>query len=235
MTRPPPGIVVAVDTPDLDQAADLAARCSAAAAVKLGLEFFTAQGPAGVDRIREAGAAVFLDLKLHDIPNTVVGTVRSLRPLAPAMLTVHAAGGRAMLEAAQSAAETYPEPPAVLGVTALTSLDSDDLHATGVPGTASDQVVRLAELARRSGLAGIVCAPTEAARVRRESGPDFLIVTPGIRPAASVAQDQKRIATPAEAAAAGASLLVIGRPVTGSEDPAGALAAIAAELQAVPE
>ena len=224
------GIVVAVDTPDVGRAEALAKSCRAAAAVKLGLEFFTAQGPAGVRRVREAGAPLFLDLKLHDIPNTVVGSVRALRPLAPAMLTVHASGGRAMLEAAQAAAQTYEEPPALLGVTTLTSLDSDDTAAIGVRGSTSDQVVRLARLAQASGLAGIVCAPTEAARVRRETGPGFLIVTPGIRPASSAAQDQKRVATPTEAAAAGADLLVIGRPVTGSEDPAKALEAIAAEL-----
>ena len=229
MTGPGPGIVVAVDTPDLERAEALARSCRAAAAVKLGLEFFTAQGPAGVERVRAAGAPLFLDLKLHDIPNTVLGSVRALRPLAPAMLTVHAAGGRAMLEAAQAAAETYPEPPAVLGVTTLTSLDSSDTTAIGVWGSPSDQTVRLARLAKASGLAGVVCAPTEALRVRHETGPGFLIVTPGIRPASAAVQDQKRVATPAEAAAAGADLLVIGRPVTGSEDPAGALAAVAAE------
>lgn len=224
------GIVVAIDTPDAGRAEALAKSCRAAAAIKLGLEFFSAHGPAGVRRVREAGAPLFLDLKLHDIPNTVVGSVRALRPLAPAMLTVHASGGRAMLEAAQAAAQTYEEPPALLGVTTLTSLDSDDTAAMGVRGSTSDQVVRLARLAQASGLAGIVCAPTEAARVRRETGPGFLIVTPGIRPASSAAQDQKRVATPAEAAAAGADLLVIGRPITGSEDPARALEAIAAEL-----
>ena len=230
MTRRGSRIVVAVDTPDLDVAVGLAGSCKAAAAIKLGLEFFSAQGPSGVQQVRDTGASLFLDLKLLDIPNTVVGALRSLRLLAPAMLTIHAAGGKAMLEAAQAAAETYPEPPVLLGVTALTSLDADDLASTGISGTMSDQVVRLALLARSSGLAGVVCAPTEAGRVRRETGPGFLIVTPGIRPASSAAQDQKRIATPANAVAAGADLLVIGRPVTGSEDPARALDAIDAEI-----
>lgn len=233
MTRTRSRVVVAVDTPDLDVALGLAGSCKAAAAIKLGLEFFSAQGPSGVQKVTETGAPLFLDLKLHDIPNTVVGALRSLRPLAPAMLTIHAAGGRAMLEAARAAAETYSAPPALLGVTALTSLDADDLASTGIGGTMSDQVVRLAVLACASGLAGVVCAPTEAERVRRETGPGFLIVTPGIRPAASAAQDQKRIATPANAIAAGADLLVIGRPVTGSEDPARALDAIDAELGGV--
>ncbi len=232
MTPPGPPVVVAVDTPDADRAEAIARRCRAAAAVKLGLEFFAAQGPAGVDRVRNAGPPLFLDLKLHDIPNTVVGAVRALRSLAPALLTVHAAGGRDMLEAAQAAAETYPVPPALLGVTTLTSLDAGDLAATGVRGSPSDQVVRLARLAQDCGLAGIVCAPTEAARVRQETGDGFLIVTPGVRPAAAARQDQKRTATPAAALQAGADLLVIGRPITGSEDPAAALAALASALAA---
>ncbi len=230
MTRPGSRVVVAIDTPDADRAAATARCCRAAAAVKLGLEFFAAQGPAGVRQVGEAGPALFLDLKLHDIPNTVVGAVRALRPLAPALLTVHAAGGRAMLEAAQAAAATYPVPPALLGVTVLTSLDAADLAAAGTREPPSEQVVRLARLARDCGLAGIVCAPTEAARVRREIGPGFLIATPGIRPASAAVQDQKRTATPQAAARAGADLLVIGRPITGSEDPAAALAAISAGL-----
>ncbi len=225
-------IVVAIDTPNVERAEALASECRSAAAVKLGLEFFAAQGPSGVRRVGQAGAPLFLDLKLHDIPNTVVGAIRALRPLAPAMLTVHAAGGSAMLASAQAATQTYEEPPALLGVTTLTSLDSDDTAAIGVHGSTSDQVVRLAMLARNAGLAGIVCAPTEAARVRREIGPDFLIVTPGIRPAAAAVQDQKRVATPSAAAAAGADLLVIGRPITGAEHPAEALAAITSELRA---
>ena len=227
MSRPRGPAIVALDTADREEAARLAAALgSHAAAVKLGLEFFAGQGPEGVATVARAGLPVFLDLKLHDIPNTVAGAVRALGPLRPFMLTVHAAGGRAMMRAAADAAGEHERPPKVVGVTALTSLDAADLAAAGVDGPIGDQVLRLAALAREAGLDGVVCSAAEAAAVRRETGPDFLIVVPGIRPADSSAHDQKRTATPKEALAAGADYLVIGRAVTGAPNPAAALAAM---------
>lgn len=217
--------IVALDTAGTAEAARLAAAVGArAAAVKLGLEFFAAQGPGGVRTVAREGLPVFLDLKLHDIPNTVAGAVRALAPLRPFMLTVHAGGGRAMMRAAADAARGHERPPKVLGVTALTSLDAADLAAAGTAGSVPDQVLRLAALARGAGVDGVVCSAAEAAAVRRETGPGFLIVVPGIRPARSDAHDQKRTATPGAALAAGADYLVIGRAVTGAKDPAAALA-----------
>lgn len=224
MSRSPSPAIVALDTVDTDGAARVAAAVGGrAAAVKLGLEFFAARGPEGVGAVARAGPPVFLDLKLHDIPNTVAGAVRALAPLRPFMLTVHAAGGRAMMRAAAEAAAAHERPPKVVGVTALTSLDAGDLAAAGVAGPVPDQVLRLAALAREAGLDGVVCSAAEAAAVRRETGPGFLIVVPGIRPAGAPAHDQKRTATPRDALAAGADYLVIGRAVTGAPDPAAAL------------
>ena len=224
MTSP---IYVAIDTPDLPAAKALAAAVAGhAGGIKLGLEFFCANGPAGVEAVAAMGAPVFLDLKLHDIPNTVGKAMAALAPLAPAIVTVHAAGGQAMLEAAKAAA-----PPAtkVVAVTVLTSLDGSDLTAIGVTGAPDDQVRRLAALARRSGLDGIVCSGAEVAAVHAD-WPDGHFVVPGIRPADAEVGDQKRVVTPREAIDRGASTLVIGRPITGAPDPAAAIAAIAATL-----
>ena len=220
-------IFVAIDTPSLERAKLLAEQVRATAGgVKLGLEFFSANGPAGVAAILELGIPVFLDVKLHDIPNTVAKAIEALAPLEPAVLTVHAAGGRAMLEAAKGAA---PAGTKVVAVTVLTSLDGDDLASIGVKSGSHDQVERLAGLAREAGLDGIVCSGDEVAAARKNWKDGFFVV-PGIRPLNSHAADQKRVMTPRKAIDAGASILVIGRPVTGAEDPAVALREIAGTL-----
>lgn len=227
-------IVAAIDTADPARAAALAAalappRCGV---LKLGLELFAAQGPEAVRRLA-ARAPVFLDLKLHDIPNTVAGAVRALAPLRPAMLTLHAAGGAAMLAAAREAAEAAGGArPILLAVTVLTSLDEAALAATGVAGGAAAQVVRLGRLAMAAGADGLVCSPREVAPLRQALGAAPLLVVPGIRPAGAAAGDQARTATPAEAVADGADWIVVGRPITGAADPVAAAAAIAASLPA---
>ena len=220
-------IFVAIDTPDLKRARDIAkAVQGSAGGVKLGLEFFAANGPAGVHEIAAIGLPLFLDLKLHDISNTVAKAVQALRPLEPAVLTVHAAGGRAMMEDAKAAA---PERTRVVGVTVLTSLDREDLKSTGIGGGADAQVERLASLARESGLDGIVCSGAEVKAARR-AWPQGFFVVPGVRPQGSGAADQKRVVTPRAALDDGASILVIGRPITDADDPELALKAIAATL-----
>lgn len=224
MTSP---IYVAIDTPDLSRARSLAKAVKRhAGGLKLGLEFFAANGPDGVSEIAHLGLPVFLDLKLHDIPNTVAKAIQALRPLEPAVLTVHGAGGRAMLEEAKAAA---PAATKVVAVTVLTSLDEDDLAATGIAGNPHDQVGRLAHLARSAGLDGIVCSGNEVKSARKAWGNGFFVV-PGIRPSESNSADQKRIMTPRKAMDSGASILVIGRPVTAAADPDEALRAIAATL-----
>jgi orotidine-5'-phosphate decarboxylase len=220
-------IFVAIDTPDLDQARDLAMRVKdGAGGVKLGLEFFCANGPSGYREIAGLGLPVFLDLKLHDIPNTVAKAVEALRPHKPAVLTVHAAGGRAMMAAAKAAA---PESTKVVAVTVLTSLDSGDLRSIGVGGDPATQVERLTALARVAGVDGIVCSGAEVGAASK-SWPDGFFVVPGVRPAGADVGDQKRVVTPRAALDDGASILVIGRPITRAPDPAAALEAIAATL-----
>jgi orotidine-5'-phosphate decarboxylase len=220
-------IFVAVDTPDLARARAIAeAVHGAAGGLKLGLEFFSANGPDGVRRIAELGLPIFLDLKLHDIPNTVAKAVEALRPLEPAILTVHAAGGRAMMEAARAAA---PSSTRIVAVTVLTSLDETDLAAAGVSGSPAEQVQRLATLARGSTVDGIVCSGAEVAAARA-AWPGGFFVVPGVRPAGAAIGDQKRVVTPAHALDAGASVLVVGRPITGAPDPGRAIMDIAASL-----
>jgi orotidine-5'-phosphate decarboxylase len=224
MTSP---IYVALDTSDLDAALKLAARIRThVGGLKLGLEFFAANGPAGIRAIAEIGLPVFLDLKLHDIPNTVAKAVQALRPLEPAILTVHAAGGRAMMEDAKAAAPTGTK---VVAVTVLTSLDGADLEAAGVGGGAHAQVERLALLARDAGLDGIVCSGDEV-KAAKKLWPQGFFVVPGVRPAGGDAGDQKRVVTPRQALDNGASILVVGRPITKAEDPDLAARAIAATL-----
>lgn len=221
-------IFVAIDSSELDRALAIAAAVRReAGGLKLGLEFFSALGPQGVAHVAALGLPIFLDLKLHDIPNTVAKAVEALAPLQPAILTVHAAGGRAMLAAAKAAA---PDGTKVVAVTVLTSLDADDLNCIGVDSAPPDQVVRLAMLARDSGLDGIVCSGEEVAGVR-SLWPDGFFVVPGVRPSGGDAGDQKRVVTPARAIDDGASVLVIGRPITGAADPASAIAEIAASLK----
>jgi orotidine-5'-phosphate decarboxylase len=220
-------IFVALDTPSLEHARTLAEQVGPnAGGVKLGLEFFSANGPAGVAAILRLGIPVFLDLKLHDIPNTVAKAVEALRPLEPAVLTVHAAGGRAMLEAAKAAAAPTTK---VVGVTVLTSLDGDDLRSIGVERDPGEQVRGLAALCRDSGLDGIVCSGAEVGAAR-EAWPEGFFVVPGVRPAGGAVGDQKRVVSPREALDSGASILVIGRPITGADDPAAALRDIALTL-----
>ena len=220
-------IFVALDTPELGRALQIAEAVRGhAGGLKLGLEFFAAQGPGGVGRVAALGLPLFLDLKLHDIPNTVGKAIKALAPLQPAILTVHAGGGRAMLAAAKTAA---PSTTKVVGVTVLTSLDGGDLAAAGIQGSAADQVTRLARLARDSGIDGIVCSGAEVAAAR-SLWPDGFFVVPGVRPAGADAADQKRVVTPRQAIDDGASVLVIGRPITGAADPAAAIAEIAGSL-----
>ncbi|MCL6698124.1 orotidine-5'-phosphate decarboxylase [Sphingomonas sp. NSE70-1] len=224
MTSP---IYVAIDTPDMDRARAIAAAVKRhAGGLKLGLEFFCHNGRHGVMELAELGLPIFLDLKLHDIPNTVAKSIQALAPITPAVLTVHAAGGRAMLEDAKAAAPTGTK---VVAVTVLTSLDGDDLASIGVKADNHEQVERLAALAKDAGLDGIVCSGNEVAAVRRKWKDGFFVV-PGIRPANAQVGDQKRVMSPRGAIDAGASILVIGRPITGAEDPATALREIAGTL-----
>ena len=199
---------------------------------KVGLELYLAAGRSIVDRLTQRGFQVFLDLKLHDIPNTVAGAVRSLSGSGASLLTIHAAGGPSMLRAAQEAAASSSDGPRLLAVTVLTSLDSTELNATGVPGTPAAQVARLARLATDAGISGLVCSPAEIEALRHALGTGPLLVVPAIRPAGSDPGDQRRIATPAVALAAGASMLVVGRPITQAPDPARAVEAILAEMDA---
>lgn len=224
MTSP---IYVAIDTPDLDRARAIAEAVKRhAGGLKLGLEFFCHNGRAGVLELADLDLPLFLDLKLHDIPNTVAKAIQALSPISPAVLTVHAAGGRAMLEDAKAAA---PAGTKVVAVTVLTSLDAGDLASIGVPGDSHAQVERLTDLAREAGLDGIVCSGNEVAAARARWKNGFFVV-PGIRPANTAIGDQKRVMTPRDALHAGASILVVGRPITGADDPAAAVREIAGTL-----
>ena len=220
-------IFVAIDTTDVHRAAALVRDLGGVVGgVKLGLEFFCANGHEGVLRLAEHELPVFLDLKLHDIPNTVARAVKALALLEPAVLTVHAAGGREMMAAAKQAA---PPDTKVVAVTVLTSLDHDDLASIGVRASPATQVERLTELARESGIDGIVCSGAEVANARA-AWPDGFFVVPGVRPEGADLADQKRIVTPRQALDDGASILVIGRPITDAANPARAIADIAASL-----
>ena len=224
MTSP---IFVAIDTPDFELAKALAAKVHRhVGGIKLGLEFFSANGRAGVREMAQIGLPIFLDLKLHDIPNTVGKAIQALRPLNPAILTVHAAGGRAMMEDAKAAA---PAGTKVVAVTVLTSLDQDDLAAAGITGSPHDQVERLTRSAMEAGLDGVVCSGEEVAAAK-VIWPKGFFVVPGVRPADGLAGDQKRVVTPRTALDRGASVLVIGRPITQADDPDAAARAIGATL-----
>jgi orotidine-5'-phosphate decarboxylase len=220
-------IYVALDTPDFDRAKSLAENVrNHVGGIKLGLEFFNANGRAGVRDMAKLGLPIFLDLKLHDIPNTVGKAVQALRPLNPAILTVHAAGGRAMMEDAKAAA---PSGTKVVAVTVLTSLDASDLTASGIVGSTHDQVSRLTLLAKEAGLDGVVCSGEEVAAAKALWPKGFFVV-PGVRPADGASGDQKRVVTPRQALDRGASVLVIGRPITQARDPDVAARAIEATL-----
>lgn len=221
-------IFVALDTPELEKARAMAmAVRDQVGGLKLGLEFFMAQGPAGVRALADIGLPIFLDVKLHDIPNTVAGAMRSLSPLGLAIVNVHGAGAGAMMAAAREAMAPSTK---VIAVTVLTSLGEEDVKAIGIGDGATRQVERLADLARASGLDGVVCSPVEVVTVRSRWD-SALIVVPGIRPAGSALGDQTRVGTPRDTLQAGASILVVGRPITAAADPAEAAAAIAASLR----
>ena len=220
-------IYLAVDVPSLDAAKALATRVkSHIGGLKLGLEFFCAHGSHGVHEMAQVGLPIFLDLKLHDIPNTVAGAMQAIHVLEPKIVTIHASGGRAMMEDAKAAAA---EGTKVVAVTMLTSLDERDLARTGINGTPHDQVMRLAELAESAGLDGIVCSGQEIAAVHRQWKKGFFVV-PGLRPAGSTVGDQKRVVTPRQARDDGASVLVIGRPISRADDPVQAARDIEATL-----
>ena len=231
-------IYVSIDTTDVAVAQNLAHSLSKiVGGIKLGLEFFIAQGPAGIRQVARGGLPLFLDLKLHDIPNTVAGAMRGVVDLTPDIVTIHASGGADMIRAAVDSAYLEAEklnvkPPRIIAVTVLTSLDQAALSKMGVQRPVVDQVVALAQMAVESGADGLVCSPHEVAAIRAALGPKPLLVVPGIRPAGADAGDQKRVMTPAQAMTAGADILVIGRPITQSPDPVAAAQAIFKELPA---
>lgn len=224
-------VYAALDTTDLDHARHLA-EClhGSVGGLKLGLEFFNAHGPDGIKSFLDIGLPVFLDLKYHDIPNTVAGAARAAASLGVSILNVHAQGGAAMMKAALDAVKSVSPATKLIAVTMLTSLSDDDLPSVGLTPPVGDQVLRLASLTQACGLDGVVCSAHEITRLRRELGPDFMLVVPGIRPAGADVGDQKRVMGPVEARDAGASVLVIGRPITGAADPAAAAQAIAKSL-----
>lgn len=224
-------LYVAIDTPDLNRARDLAVSVRPhVGGLKVGLEFYTAQGPDGIRAIAQIGLPVFCDLKFHDIPNTVAGAAREIARVGASMFNVHASGGEAMLKAAAEASRAINPAMAIIAVTVLTSMDESDLDAVGQRGPALEQVVRLARLAKQCGLDGVVCSAREIAAIRDACGPEFLLVTPGIRPEGGERADQRRVLTPREAMEAGTDIMVVGRPITGAADPKMAAQAIAAEL-----
>ena len=226
-------VFVALDTPDLGRALAVAKSAGPhVGGLKIGLEFITAQGPDGVRRIVELGLPVFADVKFHDIPNTVAAAAREMARLGAKIFNVHASGGERMMREAAEAARAVDPKVKVIGVTVLTSSDDVMLESVGQRGPAEEQVLRLAHLAQQSGLDGVVCSAREIVPLRKALGPDFMLVTPGIRPAGADLHDQKRVMTPSEAHHLGASILVIGRPITGADDPGGAAKAIADTLMA---
>lgn len=227
-------LIVALDVPDRVSAERLVSRLEGTCAwFKVGLELFVAAGPAMIEPLLKRGYSVFLDLKFHDIPNTVAGAIRSAASLGVQMLTIHAAGGPAMLAAARSALDGFAHPPELLAVTMLTSMDAAQNRAIGLDRGPAAQVELLARMARETGIRGLVCSPQEVAALRALTGSEGVLVVPGIRPAGAETGDQKRIATPAETLSRGASYLVVGRPITQASDPAAAAQAIFAEMAAV--
>jgi orotidine-5'-phosphate decarboxylase len=230
-------LAVALDLPDRAALLAMARRVAPESGVlKLGLEAFVAEGPALVREVVASGADVFLDLKLHDIPNTVGRAAAGAVATGAAIVNCHASGGRDMMrafgdEGRAAAAKASRPAPKLIAVTVLTSLDAAALAAVGLSGTPRDAAVRLAVLAREAGLDGVVCSPEEIAAIRAACGPGFLLVVPGVRPSGAARGDQKRVATPADAIRAGADILVVGRPVTGAPDPAAAARAVVAEIE----
>ena len=227
-----PRVIVALDFASADRALAFAARLQPQSCrLKVGKELFTASGPALIEKLMRLGFEIFLDLKFHDIPNTAAGACRAAAQLGVWMLNVHALGGRAMLEAARAAVSGAGRRPRLIAVTLLTSMAAHDMREVGIEGEPAAAALRLARLAQASGLDGVVCSAQEAALLKRECGANFCLVTPGIRPASGVKDDQQRAMTPAAAVDAGADYLVIGRPVTQAPDPAAALANINLEIR----
>jgi orotidine-5'-phosphate decarboxylase len=227
-----PRVIVALDMASADAALEMARRLDPRRCrVKVGKELFTSGGPLLITRLRAIGFDVFVDLKFHDIPHTVGGACRAAAADGAWMIDVHACGGRRMMEAAREALAPFSPRPLLIAVTVLTSLDANDLGEIGVDADTDTQVARLARLALDSGMDGVVCSPREARAVRDLCGPQFVLVTPGVRPATAAADDQARIATPADAIAAGSHYLVIGRPITQARDPVAALSSILDEIE----
>ncbi len=228
---PAPRVIVALDFADEADMLGLVDRLEPSRCrLKVGKELFTRLGPDAVRQLQARGFEVFLDLKFHDIPNTVAAACLAAADLGVWMVNVHCSGGPRMISAARAALREHPAPPLLIGVTVLTSMDADDLDAIGCPGDPQGRVVRLATLGQGAGLDGVVCSPREAAAVRAACGGDFVLVTPGVRARDAETGDQKRVMTPREALDAGADYLVIGRPVTRAADPLAALAGIEGEL-----
>jgi orotidine-5'-phosphate decarboxylase len=226
-----PKVIVALDFPDTTSASALVDRLDASQCrLKVGKELFVRGGPQFVEQVQSKGFDVFLDLKFHDIPNTVAAACRAAADLGVWMVNVHAIGGLKMMQAASDAIANSDNKPFLIAVTILTSMDTEDLQGVGIGGEPADNVDRLAALAEDAGLDGVVCSALEASRLAQSRKPGFILVTPGIRPANSDADDQKRIMTPSRAIAAGASYLVIGRPITQADDPLAALQQINQEL-----
>jgi orotidine-5'-phosphate decarboxylase len=231
MQDPRQRLIVALDVSSAGAAREIVAAIGdSVLTYKVGMQLYTAEGPSIVRDLVASGRRVFLDLKYHDIPNTVSSAVREAAQLGVSMLTVHASGGGAMLRAATDAAAAHPSSPLVLAVTVLTSLDDSDLNKLGVRGAVVDQVLRLAAMALSNGCRGLVASAHEASALREEFGRDFVIVTPGVRPAGSGHDDQVRVVTPEEAIAAGANHIVVGRPITEAPDPAAEARAILGQI-----
>ena len=228
-------IIVALDTIDISQALALTRLIPDVGAFKLGLEYFCANGPEGIIKISETGIKIFLDLKFHDIPNTVAGAIKASLNMEPYMMTVHLSGGynmlhRTMEEVKEYCAKNSLKIPLILGVSVLTSIDDNDFTSLGLIGKVEDQVIRLAKLAKDADLDGMVCSAKELKRVKKKMGKNLILVTPGIRPAGGIMNDQKRITTPSQAISDGADFLVIGRPITEAIDPVRALNNISLEI-----
>ena len=231
MQHTEPRVIVALDFPDQSRAMQLVERLDPALCrVKVGKEMFTRYGPPFVERLRKRGFEIFLDLKFHDIPNTVAAACDAAADLGVWMMNLHASGGRRMMEAARERLAQRAHPPLLVAVTLLTSLAAEDIAEVGYSGEPAENVMRLAQLTRDAGLDGVVCSPREAVEIRRRIAGDFLLVTPGVRPKSAAADDQRRVMTPGDAIAAGASYLVVGRPITGADDPILALKLIKEEI-----
>ncbi|WP_019603180.1 orotidine-5'-phosphate decarboxylase [Teredinibacter turnerae] len=227
-----PQLLVAMDFNDINDCLALARQLDPQSCrLKIGKELFTTAGPAVVDSVQKLGFDVFLDLKFHDIPNTVAGAVKAAANMGVWMVNVHASGGQRMMEAARESLVLFSHKPLLIAVTVLTSMDQSDLNGIGITESPEAMVTRLASLAKVSGMDGVVCSALEAGAMKAQQGTDFLTVTPGIRPASTEAGDQRRVVTPEQAIANGSDFIVVGRPITQAEDPAAACAQIVNSIQ----